>query len=352
MFSDKFYKSAFYKIFLSYFISTLLFILLSTYLYIKKQKLAIFQETSMNMYIYYLKLKESSFKYEKEGYSYKITLCATVTNKLPILDLSGEYYTKVFSSFYQINIEKQIINVYIDNLYKKTLTVSILLIILFFILSWFLTVISLKPMKNTISHLDRFLKDLIHDLNTPIASLKINLKIMQKKDTKNILKNEHERIQKSINYISSLYQNLSTTLEKDLPKERVNLNYLIKEIIPSYEKLYPKIIFHIKVDEIFVMTNKNAILRIIDNIISNSCKYSKEENALIKIYFKKNILIIEDNGKGMKYPQRIFERNYQENTSSGYGIGAHIIYRLCNTLKHDIKIESKINIGTKIFIYF
>ena len=80
--------------------------------------------------------------------------------------------------------------------------------------------------------------------------------------------------------------------------------------------------------------------------MSNSSKYSSA-NSKIKIIYKNKKLTIQDNGKGIKYPKKIFERRYKE-TEQGYGIGMHIVHRLCDNLNIEISIESKENIGTKI----
>ena len=87
----------------------------------------------------------------------------------------------------------------------------------------------------------------------------------------------------------------------------------------------------------------------LNNILSNSCKYSIDDTPTVNIEFENDILTIKDNGKGIKYPQKIFERNYKE-ANNGHGIGMHIVYRLCDNLSHKIKIKSEENIGTTIYI--
>ena len=64
----------------------------------------------------------------------------------------------------------------------------------------------------------------------------------------------------------------------------------------------------------------------------------------------KDTITIEDNGKGMKYPQKIFERSYKEN-QIGHGIGMHIVHRLCSELNIKIKIKSIQNVGTTVELY-
>jgi two-component system OmpR family sensor kinase len=343
-------KSSFYKIFLGYFISVFMFIIILGFLYFNQQKDNILQQTSMDMYRYFLKLQQKDFKYHEDGYGYEMTVCVDVDNQLPIK--IGRHYIKVFSNYYTISIKSDIVDRKIKEKLYFTLLVQLVLIILFLILSFVLAKLSLKPLEDNISHLDRFLADLIHDLNTPVASIFLNTKMLEKKDVDQKLAVEIELINSSTKYISSLYNNLKILLEKEIKKEMIDISKIIDDTKNRYKVLYPNILFKVDCDDIKVNTNKLAIERILDNIVSNSCKYSTNQNPFVYIKCKNNILSVEDNGKGMKYPKKIFERNYQEHNNSGYGIGAHIILRLCNKLGHKIDVNSTLGEGSLIIIKF
>jgi two-component system OmpR family sensor kinase len=125
-------------------------------------------------------------------------------------------------------------------------------------------------------------------------------------------------------------------------------------VIDTYKLIYPHIEFEFDTSSsISVYTNANALKRIVDNIVSNSCKYSKKENPKVTITVDTHHLTIEDNGKGIKYPQNVFSSNYTENANTnGHGIGMYIVHRLCSALSYQINIESKEGIGTKIKLVF
>ena len=93
--------------------------------------------------------------------------------------------------------------------------------------------------------------------------------------------------------------------------------------------------------------NKDAFSRIIDNLLSNAYKYNKKD-GFIKIILKDKLLIIEDSGKGIKNPSKIFDRFYKEN-DRGIGIGLHIVKKLCDEL--DIKVSVKSEIGKGSIFY-
>ena len=206
-------------------------------------------------------------------------------------------------------------------------------------------------MIDSFNHLDNFTKDLIHDLNTPVTSILLNTKMLKKDSNDKTIK-KINRIENSAKNISSLYANLEILLNgTKLSTKEFDLSYIIEDLISEYKIIYPHINFEFNNKNITVNSNKIAIKRILDNIISNACKYSRKENPYIKISFRNNILYIKDNGKGIKYPKKIFQRNYKED-DNGYGIGMHIVYKLCSDLNHSIDIQSIQNEGTCVSIRF
>jgi len=340
-------KKAFIQIFLGYFISVTIFILLLGFLYMQQQKNFILQKVAMSMHQYLLKVKHSRFQYTQKHFYVDRVFNAKVKKQLPKKD--GNFYKKVFSPRIIVKVDAKLIDKELRDIKYFTIVLQIILIILFAFISYILTKKSLKPMVDTISHLDRFTKDLIHDLNTPITSILINTKMLKKDASEQSLQ-KINRIENSAKNISSLYANLEIILnEQNLKKQPFNLDNLISQMIDTYKLLYPDITFIYDKKSIVINSNQNALKRILDNIISNSCKYSNSIDPTILITYDKNILTIKDNGKGIKYPNKIFERNYKED-SNGHGIGMHIVYRLCSELDININIQS--NNGTEIKLKF
>lgn len=307
----------------------------------------IIQKTAMKMHTYMMKLYESNFAYKKSGFSYETTKNAFVDRKIP--QKINSLYVKSFHKGILIKVRSEIIDDKIKNIKIWTIFIQIILITFFGLISWMLAKNALKPMIEAVSYLDRFTKDLIHDLNTPISSILINTKML-KKDSSELMIKKIDRIEQSAKNIISLYDNLEILLDEDnLGKEEFNLSIPLNQIIETYQSIYPQIIFNFDNKEILISSNKDAIKRIIDNIISNSCKYSNNTKAIININYENNTLTIQDNGKGIKYPKKIFQRNYKEN-DKGYGIGMHIVHRLCSELEIKIDIKSDENMGTRILL--
>ena len=347
-------KTSLVKFTFIYFFSTAFFILLLGYLYYGQQKNQILQKYTMKMHDYSMHLKQTMFKYDKNGYSYDIEDKNRFMHQLATKE--GDYYKKSFpvmsgKRFIAVSIKSSILEHELYDIKVFTIMLQIGLIFLFLLLSLILAKYSLKPMNETISHLDRFIKDLIHDLNTPSTSIILNTKMLKKDIIDDKYVKKLNRIENSAVAISSLYENLEILLYKNLEKSNINLYSLLEDKKDNCNILYPNIKFNLNKKDMKVYTNEKAIIRILDNILSNACKYSNDKNPTIDIEFANNILSIIDNGKGMIYPQKIFERSYIEN-ESGHGIGMHIVHRLCNDLSIDISIISKEHNGTTIELKF
>lgn len=229
----------------------------------------------------------------------------------------------------------------------KIFNFSIIIFIFLLLISIGFTIYSLRPMREALYLLENFLKDLIHDLNTPATSILLNSKLLRRHGNFD----EIGRIELSAQTIASLYKNLELITPHQIVKsEDVHLGTLIDERVELLRKIYPKINFIKNTQDFVIKSNKNAIERIIDNLLTNACKYNKK-NGEVYITTENSKLIIEDTGIGIKDTQKVFQRYYKEN-DSGLGIGMNIVKQLCDILEINITITSEINKGTKIILTF
>ena len=100
-----------------------------------------------------------------------------------------------------------------------------------------------------------------------------------------------------------------------------------------------------------VLTDSKWLEFILNQIIDNSIKYSKKQNAYIKMVAKEEKdrvdLAIYDNGIGIKKEEqpRVFEKTYTgTNGRTGKkstGMGLYIVKQLCEKLGHKVNIKSQ-----------
>ena len=227
--------------------------------------------------------------------------------------------------------------------------------IITFVVTLFLSIMfsfyALYPLRNALLLTREFIKDILHDFNTPIATMRLNLSSLQKEIGENT---KVKRIERSIENILWLEENLRNYLHfESSSKEYFNLLPLLEERVHMVEQNYPYLTYIIEVNEqIKLYTFKKDFIRIIDNIIINASKYNKANGEVrLKYEVHKQTLSISDTGKGIKNPKMVFVRFYKEH-ERGVGIGLHIVEKLSKILGIEVKLETVIDEGTTVFLKF
>jgi len=316
------------------------------YLYLKEQK-SILDQTI------FAQIKQYNFDFKNKNLSIDIIPNNKTKKTLHLYHTQNEIYAlfpisqnknKLLKVIYPIKLYKK----EIDKITKKILIIYIFILLFLFLFSLIYSFYALHPMKKALTLMDEFFNDIVHDLNTPIASILLNSKYLNKINPNDEIK----KIELSAKRISSLYKNfeqINTEFKEDY-NESIDLYQLIQDRIKYHQQIYNDIDFILEDINFKTYLPKESLIRILDNIISNACKYNKPKGK-VKISFKNNQLIIQDTGIGMAQPDKIFERYYKE-TSRGIGIGMNVVKKLCDKLGIEIQVSSKINIGTTIFLKF
>jgi signal transduction histidine kinase len=201
----------------------------------------------------------------------------------------------------------------------------------------------------------------IHEVKLPIASSTLMLH-NNKPDSNKKIKEQINRIE---NYVEQvLYFVRSENIEKDYLIRTYNLEEIVNKVIrKNKESLLLKGI-SIEIGDIdkIILSDGKWLEFIINQIVSNSIKYSKTSNSKIKFNSKTMddfiILQIEDNGIGIneKDINKVFNKSFTgengRNISSSTGMGLYLVNKLCTRLSHKITIESEVDKFTKVSIYF
>jgi signal transduction histidine kinase len=212
------------------------------------------------------------------------------------------------------------------------------------VVSLMISFYTLLPLRRALHLNEEFVKDVLHDFNTPLSSMRLNLWLFKKtigEDPKIV------RLEHNIETILSLQENLRLFL-KELPtnSEEFDIVSILEDRIRYFTVLYPDIRFKTSLKPLKVRTLKNAFVRIADNIIDNAAKYNKR-GGTVKVFMEKNVLHIQDTGKGIVDTRRVFERYYKEQ-ERGIGIGMHVVKKLCDETNIKIDVKSTPGKGTRI----
>ena len=336
-------KKAFLKFFLIYFLSVAILILAVGFFYFLQMKNQYLNTEEFSMIKYAREIKmgndlskfgdEYKHIYPKKTFKYIDIKNFTATKdgfiKFIPLNKHGKYFEIIKSTK---SFDKKIFE-----LKSKIAIVQLILLMIFALISYHLAKNALLPLEQSILTLDRFAKDLIHDLNTPVTSMKLNIKLL-KKDVNCGDNRALERLNKSVHTISELHENLTILLQEEtFQMQETDIMNIAKEVVQIQQQIYPNIDFSIDSSPLVAKINTNAMKQILQNIISNACKYNSK-NGFVKIYTKEKKLYIEDSGRGIKNPQKIFERSFSDKNSSG--IGLDIVKRLATSMDIGIEVQS------------
>lgn len=346
-------QKAFWKFFLTYFSSVAILILVAGHFYYKEQYQQLIKDEHFAIinYARQLKMHEPLTAQDIHHATEMKKIDNFSMNTITMTDTSIEKYipaNRWHTHYIHIIKDRHHFDAHVQELRIQIISIQIFLLLLFALLSLLLTNTALRPMKEAIAKLDRFTKDLIHDLNTPLTTIKLNIKLLSKKDE--FKENKAlQRIVKSSYEISELHDNLKVLLEEDtFLLEDVALCPLIHEQTESYKRIFPNLNFAITCSSFQAHVNKNAFKQLLHNLLSNACKYNRTDGS-VSIYVKERTLYIQDSGSGIKNPERIFERNYSEQSSSGLGLD--IVKRLCDAMNITIDVTSSTE-GTTVALSF
>lgn len=249
----------------------------------------------------------------------------------------------------QTNFKKEIQKLILHIAIATLICLCILLIFGFVMGKMFL-----HPIHTGIQLLDHFIKDITHELNTPISALIMSVKSLQNGvNTTKLL-----RIQKACKRINFLYDNLTFLFLGEIREVKENINFLslLQNRIEMFEELLEEKQMTLNFQEkqkVFFFTDKESIIRMIDNLLSNAIKHSQPQGT-IAIALSDKRLIIKNTGK--KIPDdmlnTITKRYVRSNISSrGYGIGLDIIQKVVQKNQWHLKIyhQDNFNIFEIIF---
>ncbi len=337
-------KTAFLKFFFLYFISVAFLILVSGFFYFEQTKTQLLKKEHFSLIEYARKIKMGK-KIPKQDKIFHHSFVKKYGKTIDIRNFTItknsfiKYIpTKQKNIYLKVTKTKKVFKQKLFDLETKIVLLQFLLLFIFGIISYFLAKNAIKPLEESIDAVDKFAKDLIHDLNTPVAAMNLNIKLLEKNPNIKGIK-ALERLKKSINTISELRENLTILLEKKtFQVTKVNICDIVKDVMQLHQPNYPNLSFQIVCNSFMANSNKNAIKQILHNIISNACKYNNPKNGYVKIYTKDKTLYIEDSGVGIKEPEKIFDREYSAQNSSGLGLD--ITKRLCDTMNIKISVKS------------
>lgn len=227
---------------------------------------------------------------------------------------------------------------------------------LFLAIGWFLSKLFIRPMRQAVKLLDRFIKDTTHELNTPVTTILSNIESLHTTDAKE--QKKLNRIHIAAKTISSLYDDLTFLLLQKPQKKStqyIDLSQLLKERLEYFDLSFKqkKLTLHTKINQkAFIQGDPIMLSRLLDNLISNAVKYNRIGGSINVALFP-NRLSIKDSGIGIDPAElsTIFTRYKRiEKGVGGFGIGLHIVWLIAQDLGMLIDVQSEPQKGTEFIL--
>ena len=195
----------------------------------------------------------------------------------------------------------------------------------------------------------------IHQIKTPITVCNL---ILGKPDADHRLREQMIYIEEYTNMAMNYLKLLERTSDMDIYE--VDLDIIISSIVKKYSLIFieKKISLDYTPTNAKVISDAKWLFIMLEQIISNSLKYTK--SGKISINFDKELLklSIKDTGIGIpsKDIKKIFDRGYsgfngRVNEKSS-GLGLYMVGRIAQILNIKIEVYSKLNIGSEFNFIF
>lgn len=223
--------------------------------------------------------------------------------------------------------------------------------------------VSLKRLLN--SH-HQLLRDVSHELRSPLTRLQIALAIARKKDPEHKLEAEHNRIERGVQQINNLISqilDLARLQQNELHLERLDivdmLQLWVEDAELELQQKNIKVYWELPHDSFSVAWDWLLIERAFDNLLRNAIRFAPINSTIIigmSAQLKAVELWVEDQGSGVPEEnlESIFDPFSQvdlarDHASGGYGLGLTLVKRIVELHEGNVTAYNK-NPGLKVIM--
>lgn len=223
----------------------------------------------------------------------------------------------------------------------------------------------------------KFLSNMSHDIRTPMNIIIGMAQVAHSNiDDKENVSNCLQKILLSSNHLLNLVNNILDMSKIESGKmglhdDKFNIIDLINEVVSLSKSLIREKghVLSVNISDVVhreVIGDKEKLMQVFINLISNAIKYTLEEGNIDLYITEKNAnkekigcyeIIVQDNGIGMseEYLKNLFIPFERANDSrinhiKGTGLGMPIVKNIVEMMNGDIQVESKLDVGTKFII--
>jgi two-component system OmpR family sensor kinase len=173
-----------------------------------------------------------------------------------------------------------------------------------------------------------FMRNMMHELKTPITKGRIVVEMLEDEATKKILVRAFERMNELITELAELEKVSTQSFEPDF--EYVMLSEVIaesKELLMTQNSCVKT-----EIEEIALTTDKKLMALVIKNLVDNAMKYGTGECVFLRTNY--NIIEVISEGEALEHELTYYTEPFSqaEKRSSGFGLGLYIVHNILQKL--------------------
>ncbi len=193
---------------------------------------------------------------------------------------------------------------------------------------------AIKYIKQLISSKNLFMRNIMHELKTPITTSRIAAESVEDDMIKGILIRSFDRMNE---LIEDLAQVERITMYDFTPKKE---NWKLEDIVNETKKMLLKDEKNFEFQynkECTIYTDRSLLALVLKNLIDNGIKYSPEHFATVLHIGNK--IIVKSKGKKLKEDLSYYIEPFsqEEKRSSGFGLGLYIVANVLEKLGYELR---------------
>ncbi|AKF25449.1 histidine kinase [Sulfurovum lithotrophicum] len=240
-----------------------------------------------------------------------------------------------------------------SSIYLYAFSVLIAIFIALFIFSLLLLRNFSVPFEKLNRQLDNFIKDSMHEINTPLSIINLNVDLFVGKNGDN---KYLSRIKSASKTLATIYNDMDYLIKQgriEYTKKMIDMGEFVQNRVDYFQEVanLKNIVLDIHIENgVMYHCSKTKLQRIVDNTISNAIKYSNNDTRVLislRLVEGRVVFEVEDHGVGIKNVQKIFSRYYREDEAKGgFGIGLNIVKQITEEEHIGLDVKSIPGKGT------
>ncbi len=204
---------------------------------------------------------------------------------------------------------------------------------------------AIRHIKHLISSKNLFMRNIMHELKTPITKGRIIIETIDDDMAKTVLKNAFERMNE---LISDLAEVERITMYNFAPE---CTNTTLKEVIERTERVLmaDRSKYEIEIKDMPLFTDVKLLALVLKNLMDNGIKYSPDK--FVKVKSIGNKIEVRSKGEPLKEKLSYYTEPFsqEEKRSQGFGLGLYIVANVLEKLHYGFRYRYDKEKGENVF---